>query len=74
MRCVRRYSRAMTRVRFGLCDRCEHQRLVRSGRGSLFTLCERAREDQRFPRYPRVPVTACAGFEARAGRGEGGTR
>jgi hypothetical protein len=47
----------------GLCDRCLYARRVTSGRGSQFTLCERSRTDPRFPRYPRLPVVACGGFE-----------
>ena len=49
----------------GLCASCVHARLVISGRGSRFVLCERSRTDPRFPRYPPLPVGACAGFEAR---------
>jgi len=47
----------------GLCDRCRHARRVASDRGSVFVLCERSRTDARFPRYPRLPVVACTGFE-----------
>ncbi len=50
----------------GLCERCRHQRLVPNTRGSVFSLCERSRTDKRFPRYPRLPVLECAGFEPRA--------
>jgi hypothetical protein len=53
-------------VRFGLCDSCRHQRIVRTSRGSVFTLCERSRIDPAYPRYPRVPVTFCAGFQHRS--------
>jgi hypothetical protein len=49
----------------GLCDTCLHQRLVPNTRGSVFSLCERSRSDPSFPRYPRVPVTACPGHEPR---------
>ncbi|MEA2157202.1 MAG: DNA-3-methyladenine glycosylase [Solirubrobacteraceae bacterium] len=49
----------------GLCNLCAHQRVVRTTRGSSFSLCQRSREDDRFPRYPRLPVTACAGYEPR---------
>jgi hypothetical protein len=55
----------MGRQPFGLCDRCVHQRLVRSGRGSVFTLCRLAATDPRFPKYPRVPVLECDGYEER---------
>jgi len=54
----------------GLCDACRYQRLVRTGRGSVFSLCERSRGDEAFPRYPRLPVTECVGYEPRAGDGE----
>ena len=49
----------------GLCDGCDHQRLVPNTRGSVFSLCERSRSDERFPRYPRLPVLECTGFEPR---------
>lgn len=51
----------------GLCDSCRHQRLVPNTRGSVFSLCERSREDPAYPRYPRLPVASCPGYEARAG-------
>ena len=47
----------------GLCDRCRHQRLIRNTRGSVFSLCERSKSDPDFPRYPRLPVTSCRGFQ-----------
>jgi len=48
----------------GLCDHCRHQRLVPNTRGSVFSLCERSRDDPRYPRYPRLPVLSCPGFDA----------
>jgi hypothetical protein len=54
-------------VQFGLCDACRHQRIVRNTRGSVFSLCQRSRDEKEFPRYPRVPVTECRGFEPRIG-------
>jgi hypothetical protein len=47
----------------GLCDTCRHQRIVRTTRGSAFSLCERSRTDPRFPRYPRLPVVECDGYQ-----------
>ena len=48
----------------GLCDSCRHQRVVRNTRGSSFSLCERSKtEPERYPRYPRIPVAACDGYE-----------
>ena len=55
--------RAAEATRFGLCNDCLHQRLVRSGRGSVFTMCLLAKTDPAFPKYPRVPVLECAGHE-----------
>lgn len=52
----------------GLCDTCRHQRVVRNTRGSEFSLCERSRTEPRFPRYPRLPVAACDGYEQRKQR------
>ena len=50
----------------GLCDSCRHQQAVRNTRGSVFSLCRRSKADPDFPRYPRLPVTDCRGYEARA--------
>jgi hypothetical protein len=47
----------------GLCDSCRHQRLVRTTRGSEFSMCERAHSDARYAKYPRLPVTRCPGHE-----------
>ena len=55
----------MPRPPAGLCDSCRYQQLVPNTRGSVFSLCRRSRTDERFPRYPRLPVTACAGYERR---------
>ncbi len=55
----------------GLCDSCRHQQVVRNTRGSVFSLCRRSRtEPERFPRYPRLPVLQCEGYERAADRGE----
>lgn len=48
----------------GLCGRCRHARRLRSDRGSAFWRCGLSDSDARFPRYPRLPVLACAGHEA----------
>lgn len=47
----------------GLCDRCIHQRVVVSSRGSRFSLCRRAAEVPELPRYPALPVVACGSYE-----------
>ena len=52
----------------GLCPACRHARRVTTPR-SVFLLCERSRDDERYERYPRQPVRACPGHEP-AGEGE----
>lgn len=47
----------------GLCGACRHAREIVSGKGSRFVLCERSQTDAAFPRYPRLPVIACTGYE-----------
>jgi hypothetical protein len=47
-----------------LCNSCLHQQIVRTTRGSVFSLCLRSRvEPERFVRYPRLPVVDCLGWE-----------
>jgi hypothetical protein len=52
----------------GLCGGCTHSVIVRSDRGSIFYRCKLAESDARFPKYPRLPVLACDGFEKREER------
>lgn len=47
----------------GLCADCRHHRITGNRRGSRFYLCERSRDDPRYPRYPALPVLACPGYE-----------
>ena len=51
----------------GLCATCAHVRTVRSDRGSLFYLCSLSAGDTCFPKYPRLPVLSCAGYEMDSG-------
>jgi len=46
----------------GLCSSCIHQKLIRSGRGSTFSMCLLHKTDPAYPKYPRLPVKACAGY------------
>ena len=52
-------------ARVGLCVNCRWMRRMHSDRGSTFYLCERSATDPNFPKYPRLPVVQCAGFEAK---------
>lgn len=51
----------------GLCAACAYAQRIVSERGSEFWLCRRGLTGPEFPKYPRLPVTLCGGFEA-AGR------
>lgn len=51
-------------VAAGLCETCRHARALAS-RSSVFLRCGRAETDPRFPRYPRLPIVACRGYERR---------
>lgn len=51
----------------GLCRECRHARVVGNDRGSRFWLCELSRLDPRFPRYPRLPVHECSGYDPEDG-------
>jgi hypothetical protein len=56
----------------GLCPRCEHVRLVRSSRGSVFYRCSLAATNPRFPKYPMQPVVVCGGYAATTASHEAG--
>jgi len=49
----------------GLCRVCQHARLNQTRRGTAYLRCARAAWDAALVRYPRLPVTQCAGFERR---------
>lgn len=36
---------------------------MQSDRGSVFYLCQRSVTDPSFPKYPRLPVPQCSGYE-----------
>ena len=48
----------------GLCATCVNMRRIVSDRGSVFYLCELAKVDGRFAKYPRLPVRECEGYES----------
>jgi len=51
---------------FGLCSDCRYREMVRSTRGSEFVLCGYSSVDRSFPKYPRLPVLECRGYERSA--------
>jgi hypothetical protein len=57
-------------MKAGLCDSCRHQRIVTNTRGSRFSMCQRSKtEPERYPKYPRLPVRECAGYERKPASG-----
>jgi hypothetical protein len=46
----------------GLCETCQHVRIIRSDRGSVFYLCQLSFADPRFKKYPALPVLDCDGY------------
>jgi 3-hydroxyacyl-[acyl-carrier-protein] dehydratase len=48
---------------YGLCADCRFCKTIRSDRGATFLQCEKSFTDPRFPKYPRLPVLACTGYE-----------
>jgi hypothetical protein len=48
----------------GLCEHCRHSKIIESAGGSQFLRCERSFSDPTFPKYPRLPVLSCRGYEA----------
>lgn len=47
----------------GLCAHCLYARRLATPRGSEFYLCERSATDPSFPKYPRLPILRCPGYE-----------
>jgi hypothetical protein len=47
----------------GLCVTCRYSRLIVSGKGSRFFYCSLAETDERYPKYPRLPVSRCSGYQ-----------
>lgn len=49
----------------GLCATCIHRKEIRNDRGSVFIQCLRSFREPEFPKYPRLPVLSCRGYERR---------
>ena len=46
----------------GLCAICQHVKIVKSAKGSTFIMCNLAKTDSRFSKYPPLPVVHCIGY------------
>ncbi len=49
----------------GLCGTCRYMRQVVSGKGSRFFYCSRSETDERYTKYPRLPVSHCPGYDSK---------
>ena len=56
-------ERPSERPRFGLCADCRYARRVTTSRRSVFLLCGRSESEPEYPRYPRIPVVSCKGYD-----------
>jgi len=56
--------------RIGLCKNCGYCREIKNDRGNAFYLCQLAASDDRFAKYPRLPVLRCAGYIPLADKSE----
>lgn len=52
------------RATAGLCGDCRHAIVRPTNRGTIYLRCGLAAVDERFAKYPRLPVVRCAGYEA----------
>lgn len=55
---------------FGLCGSCRYRREVIGRLGATYLLCRRSESDSNYPKYPRLPLLRCAGYEEGEGEGE----
>jgi len=51
----------------GLCADCRHARAIRAASERGYIQCLRSRTDPRYPKWPRLPILSCPGYE----QGEG---
>ena len=49
----------------GLCLSCRHVYVVPARTGQRYYRCERSSTDERYPKYPRLPVRRCEGYDPR---------
>jgi hypothetical protein len=55
-------------VQKGICLDCKLAKIIISAKASRFIQCQKHFEDNRFAKYPRLPVMACLGFEKQSCR------
>ena len=47
----------------GMCTTCKYVKVIKSARGSMFVMCNRAKVDSRLAKYPVLPVIHCPGYD-----------
>lgn len=47
----------------GLCGHCTHALVRQTRRGTAYLRCALVAADSRYPKYPRLPVSRCDGYE-----------
>lgn len=51
----------------GLCASCKQVQVNKSDRGPVYYFCRLSASDARFPKYPRLPMVTCEGYEKEEG-------
>lgn len=54
--------KAMQSMAVGLCKTCRHCKPITNARGSVFYWCRLSETDPAYPKYPRLPVLKCGGY------------
>jgi len=60
---VKQKSQEELKRDIGLCADCRNMRSIVTDRGSTFYQCQLAATNPDFPKYPRLPVLRCAGYQ-----------
>jgi len=60
---VKRKSEEELRRDVGLCADCQFMRKIVTDRGSTFYQCQLSATNPDFPKYPRLPVVRCTGYQ-----------
>ncbi len=50
-------------VLVGLCAQCRWAARVPTDKARCYWRCRRSEVDTRYPRYPRLPMVVCAGYQ-----------
>jgi hypothetical protein len=50
-----------------LCFSCHFGNQIISGKGSSYLQCQKHFVDQKYPKYPVLPVAACSGYKVPTG-------